>query len=60
MNTLTKEELEYIATLPTDVVYIPTKDGGHHSREQNEAYRKTSDETNARYRAACEQDRNLT
>lgn len=48
---MTKEEIEYISTLPPDVIYIPTKENGHHSKEENEAYRKTSDETNARYRS---------
>lgn len=47
---LTEEELTYKATLPPHVIYIPTKDGGQHTKEENEAYRRTSDETNARYR----------
>ena len=50
MRTLTDEEAAYVATLPENVVYIPTEDGGHNTREANEAYRKTSDATNARWR----------
>ena len=46
------EARKYAATLPPGVAYIPTKDGGHNSREANEAYRRTSDETNARWRAS--------
>ena len=45
-----------ISTLPTEVTYIPTKDGGHNSREANEAYRKTSDENNARWRASLKEE----
>jgi hypothetical protein len=52
---MTKEELDYVATLPSGVTYIPTENGGHNTREQNEAYRRTSDETNARYRASLNQ-----
>ena len=51
---LTEEEAAYAATLPTGVIYIPTKAGGHNSREFNEAYRRVSDETNARWRAMQE------
>jgi hypothetical protein len=54
---LTDEELAHKATLPPDVIYIPTEDGGHHTREENEAYRRTSDETNARYRVLLEEDK---
>ena len=54
INELTKAEAEYAATLPPGVTYIPTKDGGHNSREANEAYRRTSDENNARYRASLD------
>ena len=52
---MTPEELAYVATLPPGVIYIPTKDGGNNSREDNEAYRRTSDETNARYLALCKE-----
>lgn len=52
---MTEKEAAYIATLPPGVIYIPTKNGGHNSREANEAYRRTSDATNARYRAACKE-----
>jgi hypothetical protein len=31
------------------------QDGGHNSREDNEAFRQTFDETNARYLALCAQ-----
>lgn len=48
---LTEDQLAYKATLPEGVIYIPTKAGGHNSVEDNEAFRRTSDETNARYRA---------
>lgn len=36
---MTEEEAAYAATLPPGVVYIPTKDGGHNTREANEAYK---------------------
>ena len=53
---LTADELAYAKTLPPGVVYIPTQDGGHNSREANEAYRRASDATNARWRALCAAD----
>lgn len=53
---MTEEEKAYAAALPEGVTYIPTTDGGHNTREQNEAYRRASDETNARWRALCAQD----
>jgi hypothetical protein len=52
---MTEEEKAYAATLPPDVIYIPTEVGGHNSKEANEAYRRASDATNARYRAACKE-----
>ena len=52
---MTKEDIAYAATLPPEVIYIPTKEGGHNSKEFNDAYRRTSDETNARYRALCKE-----
>lgn len=52
---LTEEQAAYAATLPKGVTYIPTKEGGHNSVEDNEAFRRTWDETNARYLAIAEQ-----
>jgi hypothetical protein len=52
---MTEEEEAYAATLPPGVIYIPTQEGGHNSVKENEAYRRASDATNARYRALCEE-----
>ena len=51
------KEQEYAASLPPDVTYIPTLDGGHNSREKNEDFRRASDETNARWRAGNNTDK---
>lgn len=52
---MTKEEIDYSATLPPGVTYIPTGEAGHNSKEENEAFRRTWDETNARYLALCKE-----
>jgi hypothetical protein len=48
------EELTYAATLPPGVIYLKGEDV-HNSKEDNEAFRRTWDETNARYRALCKE-----
>lgn len=49
-----EEELAYIATLPPGVIFVRSENL-HNSEEENDAYRRTSDETNARYRALCKE-----
>lgn len=44
--------LENLAAIPEGVIYIQTKAGGHNTLEANEDFRRASDATNARWRAA--------